>query len=61
MNIIGGNFTNVRHVQTRGVYQFIIEVDKLNASHVLQALGGLPDAANPKWVDMFLRQDKTEE
>ncbi len=55
-----GTFCEARPVRTRKVVQFIIEVPVERANSALKALGGYPDAANPRWVGMALLKNNPE-
>lgn len=47
---ISATFHDFRTVKGRKTCQFIFEVPVETANDALQALGGIPDAANPAWV-----------
>lgn len=47
-------FVSVRPVQGRKVYQLVMEVAMEQANDAVQALGGLPQSDDPKWVGIAL-------
>lgn len=45
-----GDFVGVKHIKTRGVYQFIVEVQEDQAQSALEQIGGLPRASESRLV-----------
>lgn len=45
-----GDFVGVKHIKTRGVYQFIVEVQEDHAQSALERIGGLPLASSSRLV-----------
>lgn len=48
--VISGTFVALTPVASRKVVRLHIECPVETADHILKALGGWPDPANPKWV-----------
>ena len=55
--VTDGTFVNFRLVGTRKVAQLIVEVPIEKANQALEALGGVPDAANPAHVAIARLQE----
>lgn len=53
-SVFQGCFVGVKHVKTRGVYVFNVEVSEEMASECLRRIGGLPRASESRYVAVAL-------
>jgi hypothetical protein len=53
-----GTFSDFRLIKSRKLCQIIVEIPIEQANAALQALGGIPDSANPPWVGIARVQPK---